>query len=257
MTAVEMSNTFDIKLNSYLKQHGYGNQQGDLDITINEYEKSLYLTNAQYEIVRNLYEGKRTVYNEQGESFEGSESIRRILAELVNTYTLNSSTSPNPFIVSPNSVTDDATSYLVKIPNKDTMWYIIYEQVELQDDACDITRVVDVVPTKYEELRNFLQNPFKRPNQNRVLRLDVDKESVELVTSYQSISSYRLRYLSKPSPIITANLPLDISIEGLQNTNQCELNTVIHDLIVDMAVQLAIQTKGLGRTEEQAQDKNS
>ena len=47
MTCAEFSNEFDILLNSY--------SNNPSDIKIDEYEKSIYLTQAQEEIIKNLY----------------------------------------------------------------------------------------------------------------------------------------------------------------------------------------------------------
>jgi hypothetical protein len=50
-------------------------------VVLDEYEKSLFLTQAQEEIVINLYNGK----NPYGDSFESTEELRRYLDELVKT----------------------------------------------------------------------------------------------------------------------------------------------------------------------------
>lgn len=260
MTAREMSDRIDVLLNSYLIQHAFGNPQGDLDITLNEYEKSLYLTNAQYEIIKSYYAGKPTFFN-TGEAFETNEEVRRILNKLLKTVTYtslstsskNTNQNGNDIVLISNEFNDS----FYTIPND--VWYIVYEDVILIDDGsdevpCNTFPAIEVLPVKHDELRKFLSNPFKRPNHRKVFRLDMDNNSVELVSSYP-IDTYKIRYVSKPNPIITADLPDDVSIEGVNTYTDCLLNTVIHDLIVNVAVQLAINTKRLGQTEEQAQQK--
>ena len=70
MTCTEFSNEFDILLNSY--------SDNPSDIKIDEYEKSIYLTQAQEEIIKNLYSGT----NKYMEGFEATEKLRRYLDTL-------------------------------------------------------------------------------------------------------------------------------------------------------------------------------
>ena len=74
MTTQEFSNEFDVLYNNIMSNAAPG---------LDEYEKSVFLTNAQDEIVIDLYNGK----NPLGESFESTEEIRRYLSELNKTYT--------------------------------------------------------------------------------------------------------------------------------------------------------------------------
>ena len=67
MSIQEFSDRFDVLLNSYATKAGFGSQDGVGDIRLNEHEKSVFLTQAQEDIVLSLYTGK----NSYGESFEG------------------------------------------------------------------------------------------------------------------------------------------------------------------------------------------
>ena len=51
MTTKEFSQEFDTKLNSYDSFNAYGLTIGE-SIILNEYEKSIYLTNAQEELIK-------------------------------------------------------------------------------------------------------------------------------------------------------------------------------------------------------------
>ena len=75
MTTEEFSNEFDILLNSYDTQE-LGKVQGKLEF--DEYEKSVFLTKAQEELVISIYDGK----NLSGESFENTEEARRSLSSI-------------------------------------------------------------------------------------------------------------------------------------------------------------------------------
>ena len=74
MTLQEFNTNFDLLYNNIAS-----NQAPGLD----EYEKSVFLTKAQEELVISLYDGR----NSSGESFENTEEARRSLSSLVKTYT--------------------------------------------------------------------------------------------------------------------------------------------------------------------------
>lgn len=245
MSAEEMSNIFDVKLNSYVNQRNYGNQQGDTDFTCNEYEKSLFLTRAQEEVVLSLYSGHNsTIYpalNIFMKSFENTEKIRRELASLVDGETVTTLTAVNTC-----AFDTDVKVYDVSIKNN--AWFILYEccKYKKDDTECTPNYYVPTYPTTHDELNTILRNPFKGPNKRRVLRLDIDKHKVELISRYE-LAEYFYRYLACPSPIITTDLPPSASIDGFTTQNDCELSTSIHNTIVDIAVQIAYQTKVIGR----------
>ena len=77
MTTSEFSNEFDVLLNSFYTQGVFGETSSKSELVLDEYEKSVLLTQAQEEIVKELYSGK---FN--GESFEKTEELRRSLSNL-------------------------------------------------------------------------------------------------------------------------------------------------------------------------------
>ena len=80
MTTEEFSNEFDTLLNSHYTVEEFGKVPNTIEL--DEYEKSVFLTKAQEEIVIDLYNGK----NQFGDSFEKTEEIRRYLSDLIKTY---------------------------------------------------------------------------------------------------------------------------------------------------------------------------
>lgn len=81
MTTKEFSQQFNILLNSFKDFKNYGLTIGQI-ITLNEYEKSVYLSLAQESIVLELVTGM----NNTRDSFEKNESIRRYLQPLVKSH---------------------------------------------------------------------------------------------------------------------------------------------------------------------------
>lgn len=100
MTIHEFSDTFDTLLNSYNTQAQFGEQASRREIVLDEYEKSVFLTKAQEEVVINLYNGK----NPYGDSFESTEEMRRYLDALVKTKVFTMADALRSIGVSANSV---------------------------------------------------------------------------------------------------------------------------------------------------------
>ena len=233
MTVTEFSNEFDVLIDSYRRFKDFDNKENLDSLDFNEYEKSIFLTRAQEDIVTSFYNG----LNYTQESFEGSEEIRRYLDALVKTVKISTLTT------NPNS-TLFVNSVLATLPLNTDVWYIVYESVDLEDSnlKCNSIHGVSVTPTKHDNLQRILKNPFKRPNERRVLRLDLTGNVVELISKY-TISNYTLRYISKPEPIILTNLPNDLTINNVGTKNECKLNPVIHRMILEKAVQFALASK--------------
>lgn len=233
MTVTEFSNEFDVLIDSYRRFKDFDNKENLDSLDFNEYEKSIFLTRAQEDIVTSFYNG----LNYTQESFENSEEIRRYLDALVKTV------KTSTFITNPNS-TLSVNSVLATLPLNTDVWYIVYESVDLEDSnlKCNSIQGLSVIPTKHDSLQRILKNPFKRPNERRVLRLDLTGNVVELISKY-TISNYTLRYISKPEPIILTNLPNNLTINDVGTKNECKLNPVIHRMILEKAVQFALVSK--------------
>lgn len=216
MTNPEFSIEFDILYNNISSNKAPG---------LNEYEKSVFLTKAQEQIVTELYSGRNTTYN----SFEETEELRRYLSSLiVTTGCPTYSEEDKEFIKITNN------SMLFSIP-EDVLFLV--KEVIVSNNYSEI----DVYPVSQDELSKTLKNPFRGPSNNRALRLDVGTNIVEVI--YPSIiSTYKVRYIRKPNPIILTDLEDDLSINGISEESECELDSSLHRTILDRAVALALQT---------------
>lgn len=223
MTTSEFSNEFDILLNSFYTQGVFGETSSKSELVLDEYEKSVLLTQAQEEIVKELYSGK---FN--GESFEKTEELRRSLSSLIKT------TKPRLY---EGTIKIDNTSIFYEYP--DDVWFILYEQATITDPSlCNRESIVKVVPVRYDEWQFIKNNPFKKPNKNRVVRLDKSSRVLELISQYP-ITDYIITYLGTPFPIILTDLPEELSINGYYEEMECSLNSALHRTILERAVQLA------------------
>ena len=222
MNVQEFSNTFDTLLQPYITKDINGNQN---NLAFDEYEKSVFLTKAQEQIVLELYQ-----------ELEQSEEVRKYLSNLIKTDNYVPVGEQDETLIN-----DNFKSYKVEISND--ILFMIYEQCTLSDkNNCIDNKIVSVVPTIHDDLDKVLKNPFKSPNSRKVIRLDFDNK-IELISKY-NISNYKVRYLKKPNPIILVALEDNLSINnGDTKVSNGETNPILHERIVQRAVQLAVQSK--------------
>lgn len=220
MDVQELSNLFDTLLQPCITKDVFGEQN---TLAFDEYEKSIFLTKAQEQIVLELYQ-----------ELEQSEENRKYLSNLIKTGNYV------PVGEQDNALINNTfKSYKVEI--EDSVLFMIYEQCTLSDENnCINGRIVSVVPTIHDDLDKVLKSPFKSPNNRKVIRLDFDNK-IELISKY-NISNYKVRYLKKPNPIILVKLE-DLNIDKKQEVSNGETNPILHERIVQRAVQLAVQSK--------------
>lgn len=221
MSPKEFSDNFDVLFNSYAVNAGFGvnNTPYELD----EYEKSVLLTAAQNAVVIGLYDGTLN-----GDSLEKTEELRRCLDALIKTC--------NPTeVAKENNISDK--SQLFKLP--EDLWFITYESANLVNAPyCEGNTEIGVIPMKQDEWYRSKDNPFRMPNKRKAVRLDAGDRLVELISAYP-IERYVVRYIRKPNPIVLIDLEEGLFIDGFNKVTECELSTVVHDIILEKAVQLA------------------
>lgn len=215
MTTQEFSNEFDIL---------YNNIMSNSAPSLNKYEKSILLTQAQEALVLDIYRGK---FDEN--SFESTEEVSDYINTLVRQLKITDTVEGNG--ISTNSV-------FYQLP--DDIWFITYESVILRDNNLDCKNGQEVIvkPITQDKYYSISKNPFRGANDRRVLRLLSDNK-VELISKY-GIESYLIRYLSKPEPIILDNLSTyRVTINGKSEITECKLNPAVHRILLNRAVQLA------------------
>ena len=222
MNVQEFSNSFDTLLQPYIAKESFSEQN---NLAFDEYEKSIFLTKAQEQIVLELYQ-----------ELEQSEEVRKYLSNLIKTDNYAPVGEQDETLINNNF-----KSYKVEISND--ILFMIYEQCTLSDENnCINNKIVSVVPTIHDDLDKVLKNPFKSPNSRKVIRLDFDNK-IELISKY-NISNYKVRYLKKPNPVILVALEDNLSINnGDTKVSNGETNPILHERIVQRAVQLAVQSK--------------
>ena len=236
MTLQEFSDSFDVLLNSFAHSADFGDAASRQDIVLDEYEKSVFLTEAQEQIVLSYYAGKNGA-----ESFEETEEVRRYLNSLVVSKVYDTSSLNENVEESSADVRTRAKSYLLDEPTD--LWFIVYESAKYNtSDTCIDSKNAEVTPVTHDTFSRVFDNPFKGPNLRRVLRLDRDGQ-IELISKYP-LSKYLLRYVKKLDPIILTKLPDGLKVGEQSDAQNCALHKALHRPILELAVRLALQSKG-------------
>lgn len=224
MTAQEFIIGFDIYGNNIASNQAPG---------WNNYEKSVFLTKSQEQLCLSLYTG-RNAFNT---SFDETEELKRALSNLILDAEVTPITNESG---SPKGMEKD--SQFFSLPEK--LWFITYESVILgEGKPCAGIDSLQVVPVTQDEYNKIRKNPFRGANNRRALRLDWQDNKVEIICKYP-ISSYYLKYLKKPYPIILEELEDGLSINGentpLSENKVCELDESLHQTILENAVTMAL-----------------
>lgn len=225
MTVSELNHEFDIHYNSIASNSAPG-----LDI----YEKSIFLTKAQLEIIKNYY----GTLNKYQKGFENSEKRRVDLKEIIKNY------KTTTYFKNNNSIHTDSKFF--NIPPD--VFLITNEFGIIKSLDCNLGKRINIKPITQDEFNNQILNPFKKPNDNVAWRLDFSKinnnKVVEIISPFDI--EYNLRYIKYPKPIILGdlltNFPSEnLSIDGYTNAQTSELDEEIHREILDRAVELALR----------------
>jgi len=82
---------------------------------------------------------------------------------------------------------------------------------------------------------------------------------VSLISKYP-IGSYNVTYLRRPNPIILEDIERGsntLKIDGKGEKNECELNPALHRIILENAVQLALQSVSMTNNNSNNNNKNN
>jgi hypothetical protein len=226
MTTLEFKERFSLRYNNALE-----GAPG-----LDDYEISSYLTIAQEEIVKEYYD----IDKNPTSSFELKERARRVLNELVVDEKITSSISSSRGLV------DESRLFEL---SKEPMFIVLETLIIKSTNPVYNGKLVKVVPTTHDEFLTSYKNPFRKPNYNKAWRVDLSREnskSVVEIIMIENFTSYNVRYISYPSPIILTNLLTDAEFEGLNLTidgktdiASCKLNKLTHSEIINRAVELA------------------
>lgn len=250
MTNQEFSNEFDILYNNITSNQAPG---------LNEYEKSVFLTKAQDEIIKAYFNPKT---NKVQEGFDGSERRQIDFSMLVKVASFEAHReSEKPTEAPTNEPSPSEPIDPVIIPfgkaafdNNDNsksvnlgklnILMIINEYILVTRDSDTKDVRLTVIPISYNEYDRIMSKPFKRPTKFNAWRLlnssDLTNTADLIVGPNDTIKKYVVRYVKRPKPIILANaIEGDLTIDGENKETPCELDPILHPELLQRAVELA------------------
>lgn len=219
MTAQALSSEFDLMWDNINSGAAPG---------VTEYEKSLFLTIAQEELIKI-----------HADNFDKAERSKRVLEKLVKTYSVNT-TSTDVTV----TLLDSTLSKLYLIAS-DT-WLILQES-----GICNGKRI-NIKPINLDEFNTHYYNPFRKPSKRVAWRTEVTGSTgvryVEIL-SENALSTYKNRYLSQPTPIVTS--PTTLRGVVYSTTVNPVVNSIADNELLDLAVNLAYKAFMDGRLHSQ------
>lgn len=239
MTNSELSNEFDVLYNNITSNQAPG---------LNEYEKSVFLTKAQSQLVNEYFNNRTDGF---GGGFDGSQKRQYDFSSLIKVATLQEQKNFAP--VTSTDIILDKRSKIFFFP---TDYFLSVNEI-LSDD----TRQYSVIPINHIEYQRLMLKPYSLPVKKAAWRLITREYGgntvVEIIGVFGNNLEYKIRYVKTLSPIILENLNIygdDISIGGLQVKTECQLPEEVHQEILERAVTLA-KIAWQGGTSTQAQSK--
>jgi len=235
MDCSEFSNAFDVAYNNIMS-----NQAPGLD----EYEKSVFLTKAQDEIVKNYFSPKG---NPKQEGYDDSKKRQIDFSGIMRYVRLENKSA---------DVDDkfDSRALLYTLPTD--LFLIINEQVQFASSTtAKPSAIRNVIPISYAEYDRLMSKPYKYPLKWQAWRMFTQVESddrkvAEIILNSQDEAKYSsmktlfcIRYVKRPQPIVLVNLTSafgeDLKIHGISAQTECELDEELHEDILQRAVELA------------------
>lgn len=220
MSVEEMDNMFDVLYNNITSNQAPG---------LNAYEKSVFLTKGQDEILKNYFNPK-SKGNTTQDGFDGNAK-RQVDFSMLTSVETKSSGFENPLF----DTRENTRS--VGLPSK--LMFAINEVVEVTRDTKKV--ILQVIPIKFDEYSRLMCKPYKRPLKYQAWRLtnnNISNKADIVIGPSDTLTKYTIRYVRRPNPIIVSDLD-GLTIENKSTATECELDPILHEEILQRAVELA------------------
>lgn len=236
MTKDEFSQEFDILYNNISSNQAPG---------LTEYEKSVFLTKAQDEIIKNYFTGKPNG-NKYQEGIEDSAKRYSDFSCLITVKSIQAQAHSDETSI-------DARGQICTLP--EDLMISLNEKFKVGESE------YQVIPITLAEYQRLMSRPSGDPLKRQVWKLmgnsATGNGSVEIIphwrdkrTTTNTTNKLIIRYVRRPYPIILEPLTdQGLTINGVsdyygttlnpQNTEACELAKELHPEILQRAVELA------------------
>lgn len=225
MTSAEFDTEFDVLYNNITSNQAPG---------LNRYEKSVFLTKAQSQLLSEYF-SHNVDSIERG--FDSGQRRQHDFSSLMVSA-----------VIYPDQSTPEFDSRATVYTFPEDYLYIVNEQLEYEI-AGEGGEVIDriyytITPLSYAEYSRLMSKPYKFPPKQHAWRLMTNANNIVEVVCREPANfnqcNYKIRYIKKPAPIVLEDLTaMGLSIDGMDIESQCELPESIHHEILERAVTLA------------------
>lgn len=226
MTVTEILSYMRLRYDAYTSQDAPGYDDADLCALFNK---------AQKVFCKSLY---NELANPTRKGAEESEKRSKDLVQLKAHSTLSNF-----------SAGDQPNSQLVALPND--LWVALKEECDIDyTNSCGeaITNYrTPVKPVKEDYYNSNFKNPYKKPYEELIWRIDREREDISIPTQLGSANNkqHELVLFDGATPVLYRisyyRIPKDI-IDPADGTSFCEFDYIHHEAIADLAVEFAMQT---------------
>lgn len=225
MTATEFLVQFDVLYNNVTSNQAPG---------LNGYEKSVFLTKAQDELVKNYFSA---THNQKQEGYLDSPKREYDFSSIIEIGNNTNSQVGGGYY--PNS------DYVKMFSFPANVFIMLNEELSVGN------KIFTIVPIDYAELQMLMKKPYKLPLKGQAWKLihKTSTNSVEFIGNFPKTGTtkYTFRYLRKLQPVILEDLETTygegLTIKGLTKTREgepvCELPEELHEELLQRAVELA------------------
>jgi hypothetical protein len=211
MTTQEFSAAFDTLLNSYNSKANFGETAAKVDIVLDEYEKSVFLTQAQDIVIKSYFS---STTNPQGEGIDDSTRRQVDFSGLITVYRIplgTTSSNANNGANAGNTVeTFDPRGKICSLPSD--VLIILNERLEVSTTTGTGTNIKTtkknyvVVPINYTEYDRLMSKVYAQPLKKQCWRLFNGSDSTSHVIKSEiipidgaitnnSTANYYVRYI--------------------------------------------------------------
>lgn len=146
------------------------------------------------------------------------------------------------------SVSYEDKDHIIETGTTDVLYILNEKLTDVQTG-----REYVIVPINYKEYDREMSKPYAQPYKKQAWRLlqnvttgfDLVSELIptQALLNLKHDYVYKIRYVKRPTPIILVDLPNGLQIDGYTMRTECTLNPILHNDILQRAVELAIQTR--------------
>ena len=139
---------------------------------------------------------------------------------------------------------------------------IIVQEKLLQYSGATLEKEYVIKPISAEEYDRQMSKAYNKPLKRQAWRLflnqsvgfDLKSEIIPRISPTGKTWKYKVRYIRRPRPIVLEALTDGLSIDGVTDVTECELNPILHMDILLKAVELAAASRGMEPAQQTRQE---